>query len=305
MKETKAPEGYLLSKETRHTFTIIEPGQKVEFMFKNTRENPSLAVEKTADKTQYLPGETVTFTINVTNDGNVDLKGITLDDVFSKNGYLAEQQLPVEGYEGAFDLAIGETKSFTSKFVIPEDVPPNTTYKNVVTTTIRDVSSEILGEAVILIDPTFTIEKIVDKNEATVGETVTYSIVVTNTGNGPLTNILVKDDMIGLDTVIDQLDVNESKTLLGEYVVTADDIGELENIATATVEVDGESITHDASVIVEVSPKAEAAVDATDQVINSTQNPQTGDTTINTLLVLLTFVLAGSGLYIYRRKCRV
>ena len=78
----------------------------------------------------------------------------------------------------------------------------------------------------------------------------------------------------------------------------------MENIATATVEVDGESITHDASVIVEVSEKAEEAVDAPDQVINPTQNPQTGDTTINTLLVLLTFVLAGSGLYIYRRKLR-
>jgi len=113
--------------------------------------------------------------------------------------------------------------------------------------------------------------------------------------------------MIGLDTVIDQLAVNESRTLLGEYVVTVDDIGELENIATATVEVDGEPITHDASVIVKVSERPEAvldATDATDQVVDSTQNPQTGDTTINTILVLFVFVLAASGLYIYRKKYR-
>ena len=274
---------------------------------------PSLKVEKTADKTQYLPGETVTYTINVTNDGNVDLKGITLDDVFSKNDVVADQQLTVEGYEGAFDLAIGETMSFTSKFVIPEDDLADTTYKNVVTATTGDISGE--DEEIIVVDPTyaFTIEKTADKTEATVGETVTYSIVVTNTGNKALTNVHVKDDMIGLDTVIDQLAVNESKTLTGEYVVTADDIGDLENIATATVEVDGETITHDASVIVKVSAKAESAVDetpaiddetptTTDKVVNGIQNPQTGDTTINTLLILVVFVLAGSGLYAYRRK---
>ncbi len=242
------------------------------------------------------------------------MKGITLDDVFSKNDVVAEQQLTVEGYEGAFDLAIGETMSFTSKFVIPEDDLADTTYKNVVTTTTGDISGE--DEEVIVVDPTyaFTIEKTADKTEAAVGETVTYTIVVTNTGNKALTNVHVKDDMIGLDTVIDQLAVNESKTLTGEYVVTADDIGELENIATATVEVDGETITHDASVIVKVSAKVEAVDETptiddetpttTDKVVNGIQNPQTGDTTINTLLILFVFVLAGSGLYVYRRKLR-
>ncbi len=302
--ETKAPEGYLLNKEATDTFTILEDGQKEEFTYENTRENssenPSLAVEKTADKTQYLPGETVTYTINVTNDGNVDLDGITLDDVFSKNDVVADHQLTVEGYEGAFDLAIDETASFTSKFVIPENDPADTTYKNVVTVTTGDTAAE--AEETIVVDPTyaFTIEKTADKTEVTVGDTVTYTIVVTNTGNKALTNVDVKDNMIGLDTVIDQLAVHESKTLTGEYVVTADDIGELENIATATVEVDGEPITHEASVIVNVSAKAETVVDELPNIFG--QNPLTGDTTINPLLLLFVFVLAGSGLYVYRRK---
>jgi len=232
------------------------------------------------------------------------LKGITLDDVFSKNDVVADQQLTVEGYEGAFDLAIGETMSFTSKFVIPENDLADTTYKNVVTTTTGDISGE--DEVVIVVDPTyaFTIEKTADKTEATVGETVTYSIAVTNTGNKALTNVHVKDDMIGLDTVIHQLDVNESRTLTGEYVVTADDIGDLENIATATVEVDGETITSDASVIVKVSAKVTAAVDEEPPTTVEVQNPQTGDNSINTLLILFVFLLAASGLYVYRRKHR-
>ncbi|MGN1385852.1 MAG: LPXTG cell wall anchor domain-containing protein, partial [Bacillus sp. (in: firmicutes)] len=274
----------------------------------NTLEHPSLAVEKTADKAQYLPGETVTYTINVTNDGNVDLEGITLEDVLSKNDVVADQQLTLDGYEGAFDLAIGETASFTSSFVIPENDLADTTYKNVVTATTGDTTGE--DEETIVVNPTyaFTVEKTADKEEATVGDTVTYTIVVTNTGNKALTNVHVADDMIGLDTVIDQLEVNESKTLTGKYVVTAGDIGELENIATASVEVDGKTITHDASAIVKVSAKAAAVDDETpttiDKIVNWVQNPKTGDTTINTLLILFVFVLAGCGLYVYRRKHR-
>ena len=199
-------------------------------------------------------------------------------------------------------MATGETATFTSTFVIPENDLADTTYKNVVTTTTGDTTAEATAEETIVVDPTyaFTIEKTADKTEVTVGETVTYTIVLTNTGNKALTNVHVTDDMIGLDTAIDQLAALESKTFTGEYVVTADDIGELENIATATVEVDGDPITHEASVIVKVSAKAEDAVDELPNTFG--QNPQTGDTTINTLLILFVFVLAGSGLYVYRRK---
>ncbi|WP_206711531.1 DUF7507 domain-containing protein, partial [Peribacillus faecalis] len=308
LEETKAPEGYLLPEDNVREVTIN--GQSVvSIKIANTAEKPSLAVTKTADKTQYMPGETVTYTIEVTNDGNVDLEGITLEDVFSKNDSLADQQLTIEGYEGAFDLAVNETASFTSTFVVPENDLADTTYKNVVTATTGDTTGE--DEETVIVNPTyaFTIEKTADKTEATVGDTVTYSIVVTNTGNKALTNVKVTDDMIGLDTVIDQLEVNESKTLTGKYVLSAGDIGDLENIATATVEVDGNTITHEASAVVKVSAKVAATVDnetptTIDKIVTWVQNPQTGDATINTLLILFVFVLAGSGLYVYRRKHR-
>ncbi|MGM9928119.1 MAG: SpaA isopeptide-forming pilin-related protein, partial [Bacillus sp. (in: firmicutes)] len=307
LEETKAPEGYLLPEGSVWNVTIKDQSV-VPLEIVNTLEQPSLSVTKTADKTQYLPGETVTYTINVTNDGNVDLEGITLEDVFSKNDVAADQQLTIEGYEDAFNLAVGETASFTSKFVIPENDLADTTYKNVVKATTGDTTGE--DEETIVVDPTyaFTIEKTADKTEATVGDKVTYSIVVTNTGNKALTNVHVTDEMIGLDTIIDQLEVNESKTLTGEYVVTADDIGDLENIATATVDVDGNTITHEASAVVKVSAKVAPAVDETpttiDKIVTWVQNPKTGDATINTLLILFVFVLAGSGLYVYRRKHR-
>ena len=61
--------------------------------------DPSLKVEKTADKTNYEQGDTVNYTIKVTNDGNVDLTGLTLEDVFTKDGDMVD--LSVEDYDGA------------------------------------------------------------------------------------------------------------------------------------------------------------------------------------------------------------
>ena len=118
----------------------------------------------------------------------------------------------------------------------------------------------------------------------------------------------MKEDLNGLDTVIGQLAPNDSETFTVEYVITADDIGELENTATATAEADGELITQDTSVTVHVSTKTEASVDklpnTLDKVVTWIQNPQTGDTTINSFVLLAVFVLAGSGIYIYIRKHR-
>ena len=282
--ETKAPEGYVLNEENTHTFTITKDGQVVDLNSINIAVTGSLQVTKVdTDSKEPLAGAEFTLTDaegDVVATKTTDKNGVA---VFHDLAYGVEYKITETKAPAGYLLSEEATDTFT---ILEHGQKEEFTYENT-----RENSS-------------LAVEKTVDKNQAIVGETVTYTIVVTNTGNTTLKNVGVKDNLIGLDSVIDQLAVNESRTLLGEYVVTADDIGELENIATATVEGDGESITHEASVIVEVSAKAEAAVDAADQVINPTQNPQTGDTTINTLLVLLTFVLAGSGLYIFRRKYR-
>ena len=51
-----------------------------------TVENPSLTVEKTADKVSANVGEEITYTVTIVNDGNVDLTGVTISDAMFNMG---------------------------------------------------------------------------------------------------------------------------------------------------------------------------------------------------------------------------
>ncbi|WP_156185581.1 SpaA isopeptide-forming pilin-related protein [Bacillus sp. FJAT-27916] len=308
--ETKAPEGYLLEEETEWAVKIDKDHPVIQKTIENTKENPSLTVEKTTDKTNYEQGETVNYTIKVTNNGNIDLNGLTLEDVFSKDGDSTIDQLSVEGYEGAFDLAAGQTETFHASYVIPESDLGDTVYTNAVTVKNDDVTEE--DEVTIVVDPTygFEINKTADKDEVKVGETITYTIDVTNTGNKALTDINVVDEMVGLDEVISQIEVGETKTFTVTHKATAEDIGELTNVAVAKVTMDGEEIVHEAEATVTVHEVKAAVVDKEEPTVakkivaavTDFVNPKTGQDVVNIFLALAVFMLAGFGLYYTRKK---
>ncbi|WP_187393444.1 Cna B-type domain-containing protein [Bacillus sp. E214] len=291
---------------------IVEEGSEIVKV--SEQDAPALDVEKTADKSQYKPGETVTYTITITNTGNVDLKRITLKDVFSKDGDDNIDQLKLEGYdtENGFDLAVGKTATFTATYVIPETDLADTTYTNVITATVDGVEMDpVSDEATIIVDPTYALEvdKTADKEEVKVGETITYTINVTNTGNKALTDVKVVDEMVGLDTVIEKLEVGKTKTFTVKHVATTENVGELTNVAVAKVVIDGKEIVEEGSVTVTVSEEDAAVVtpDPKEPTIievvqNFIENPKTGQSTLNILLVLGVFLIAGSGLYVWKRK---
>ena len=96
--------------------------------------------------------------------------------------------------------------------------------------------------------PSFSIEKsseIVKYSEnksdkAEVGDTIKYTITVTNTGKVTLKDIEVRDDMVGVSTTIKTLEVGRNEKILAEHVVSEEDIiksldndGIITNIATA------------------------------------------------------------------------
>jgi membrane-bound inhibitor of C-type lysozyme len=77
-----------------------------------------------------------------------------------------------------------------------------------------------------------SIIKTADQAIVEVGETITYTITVTNTGNGTLTNVTVVDDMVGLNEVIAVLAPGASQSFIVVYVPEA--TGLLNNTASAT-----------------------------------------------------------------------
>jgi uncharacterized repeat protein (TIGR01451 family) len=80
-------------------------------------------------------------------------------------------------------------------------------------------------------NPGISILKTVDEEVVPIGTTVTFTYVVTNTGDVTLYNIVVDDDILGLIGTIAQLDPGDDATLTKDFVV-GDEI--VTNIGTAT-----------------------------------------------------------------------
>ncbi len=84
------------------------------------------------------------------------------------------------------------------------------------------------------LNPGIRIRKSVDNNRANVGDTVTYTYVVTNTGNVRLDGITVNDDRLGPITLVaTSLNVGESTTGTATYTILAGDLP-LTNIASVS-----------------------------------------------------------------------
>ena len=77
-----------------------------------------------------------------------------------------------------------------------------------------------------------SITKTADEATVEVGDTITYTITLTNTGNGTLTNVRVEDEMVGLDEIVPSLAPGASVTFIETYVPETS--GLLNNTATAT-----------------------------------------------------------------------
>jgi len=229
-------------------------------------QDPSIEVEKTgtfndANGDGYAQvGETISYTFKVTNTGNVTLTNVTISDpLVSISG----------GPIAVFAPGAVNTTTFTGLHVITQADINAGQFINIATATGTDphgvptsdqsddpqnptnVDPDNDGDpddpTVTLMpqDPNISITKKGTWNDlngngyADAGETITYTFVVTNTGNVTLTNITVTDPLVtvvgGPLTVLAPGLINSS-TFSRSYVLTQADInsGKIVIVATAT-----------------------------------------------------------------------
>src|SRR5699024_5841101 len=162
------------------------------------KDAPSLLVEKEGTYNRAT-GE-VSYTITVTNNGNIDLTDIVVND--DKVGL----------YE-TIDLAAGDEETFTQTYTPSEEEIAEGEVENTVTVSapdpddpdgdpIEDKDTIITDiDEKDLIDLAFTkIAKVEgDKDVAELGDKITYTFTIENTGNVDLTNLSINDPMDGLD----------------------------------------------------------------------------------------------------------
>jgi LPXTG-motif cell wall-anchored protein len=219
-------EGYITPQP--YTFDI-EAGESLDLTLRNIeivpQPEPSMIIEKVADDYSVYVGEDVTYTITVTNTGDVDLDYVYVTD--DELGYSENVNIPAGG---SFSHSITTsydstgTKENTARaeygietndyFMVEDTVEVEVNRRTTPSGTYR-----------------MTIEKEALLDEVVVGELVEFTITVENTGNRTLTNIELVDDMTGLDETI-TLSPGESETF--NVSVVAEEVGTLTNTAQAT-----------------------------------------------------------------------
>ena len=190
----------------------------------------NLVVTKTHDDKEYNLGETVTFTITVKN-------------IYDKPKTIIITEIPgvtITGDSTFENVAAGATVTTTATYKITSADILAGEFTNTVTV---EFVGEQKYENTDVVDPApvdTTLEVIktsdVGENETVgLGETITYTITVTNNGNVPFYNVKVVDEMTGLKETIDVLEAGKTETFTTTYTVTSDDIlkGTILNRATA------------------------------------------------------------------------
>jgi uncharacterized repeat protein (TIGR01451 family) len=217
--------------------------------------NASIAVTKTPSTTTATVGDTITYTYIVTNTGNVTLTELKALD--NRLGGVTFDKTT---------LAPGETATGTLKKVVSESDLPGPIDNRVDATALDPLQNEVTGYATASVNLIYTASIAVTKTPstttATVGDTITHTYIVTNTGNVTLKNVTLSDDRQGDPITLDLTELAPGKTAKGEasHTVTEDDLvssNPYVNVATAKGEdpVGNEvSATDSASVVITSEP---------------------------------------------------
>ena len=207
---------------------------------------PHMTITKTtagADEGHiYKLGEVINYKITATNDGNLTLTNVKVEDALTGN--VGENAFTID------ILAPGEAQTFDVRYVVTENDVLEGKVINNATGTATDptdpdesktpVTPGEKEDPIETPNPSLAVVKTSDKTGVVkLGETITYTITVTNNGNVTINDIEVTDELTGNTGdnafTIDRLAVGETKQFTATYTVTEDDIleGTIVNRATA------------------------------------------------------------------------
>jgi uncharacterized repeat protein (TIGR01451 family) len=181
-----------------------------------TTVNPraDLAVTKTDDADPVFAGETVTYTVTVTNNGPDGAVNVTLTDAFTGASVAITSVVPSQGTctapaGGAFTCNLGNLANAASATV---SITATTLEDGTVTNTVSaasDTNDPVPANNTNIVQTTtvnpradLAVTKTDAPDPVTIGNTVTYTITVTNNGPSPASNVSLTDTFSGAAVTI-------------------------------------------------------------------------------------------------------
>ena len=287
--------------------------------------NPHMTITKTTVGAEeghiYKLNDVINYKITATNDGNLTLTNVKVEDALTGN--VGENAFTID------ILAPGEAQTFDVRYVVTENDVLEGKVINNATGTATDptdpdepktpVTPGEKEDPIETPNPSLAVIKTSDKTGVVkLGETITYTITVTNNGNVTINDIEVTDELTGNTGdnafTIDRLAVGETKQFTATYTVTEDDIleGTIVNRATATgKDPRNEEVTGEGEVRVDTEEKDDSKKDDSkkddSKKNNSDKKPgavKTGDATDVIPFFGMTVLAAGAAIVIALKKKR-
>lgn len=169
-----------------------------------------IEISKAADKTYADIGEEITYTLNLENTGTVSALNVTLNDMLPPETSLVAGSVTVDGIPYAGNLPViiptipaGQTVTVVFKASVSALPAVNPVF-NIARADYEFFPfagysatsfSNSNPAAVFIVVREITNVKSVDKAFAVKGDILTYTSLIRNTGNIPVTNVIFKDDI--------------------------------------------------------------------------------------------------------------
>ncbi len=178
--------------------TIVEPEPGV----------PVLSIVKNVGSATTNPGGTLEYTVTVSNSSDTDATDVVLTDVLPAGLTFADADGNSTGETTmtwpAFNLVAGGDQTFTYTVVVDSNATADT-YENVATATAENVEGSVTAKADVEVQipvvlgetaPALSIKKSTNAPGWTnPGGTLSYTIVVTNTGDAPAMQVMLTDTL--------------------------------------------------------------------------------------------------------------
>ena len=189
------------------------------FLITVMEAEPELFITKAASQQTYsFAGEEITYTIMLENTGNVGVYSITLVDELTGDDWIIES------------LAAGVSQTLTTSLIITQEHLDAGSLTNLVLAEGEDAQGAIItatASATITADAQPALAMTMTASQQTysqVGEEITYTITVENTGNLVLRNLVLNDPLTGLNTSVANLGPGETRTFSTQYSIGQPDI---------------------------------------------------------------------------------